>query len=72
MRKENAVNNTIEMCINLHKEKLENFSEEKIFVKTSEFDKVSTEANNLAINKFKSIFDEDSEGSNAHYLLKVL
>jgi hypothetical protein len=70
-RKENTANNTIELCINLHKEKLENFFEEQIFGKTSEFEKVLTEAKNLAINKFKSIFDEDSEGSNAHYLLKV-
>jgi len=70
-RKENTANNTIELCINLHKEKLENFFEERIFGNSSEFEKVLTEAKNLAINKFKSIFDEDSEGSNAHYLLKV-
>jgi hypothetical protein len=70
-RKENTAKKTIEMCINLHKEKLENFIEEQIFGKTSDFEKILTEAKILAINEFKIIFDEDSESSKAHYLLKV-
>jgi hypothetical protein len=70
-RRENTANDTIEMCINFHKEKIENYFDEKVFGKTFEFDQIMAETRNLAINKFNEIFQEENAESVAHYLLKV-
>jgi hypothetical protein len=70
-RRENTANVTIDMCINLYREKIEIFFKEKYFGKTSEFDHILTEARKLAKNKFKEIFHEENSDSDARYLNKV-